>query len=259
MRAGCWLEWSIIGGGWAAVFRQNVWVTCTEVSKWLILITGQLNSSLLLTVSHAIYNVLLLLIFLHMTVNTQIYAHITCKIVNNTNSQGVTAWKNNLCIITCLDRAHTTQLFNTLVVSPKSFSFPQGLIGFFANSPYASLFYTASHMQLYGSAGHLGTAQEYDGWMVSYNKPVSSTSSALSSSCCSSILPTLQLLSASSLPASLAAIFNTDRATNQAFFSSTVAFHPQQVLPSFSSLSFALCSLWLGAFGFLIFLWCCKM
>lgn len=51
--------------------------------------------------------------------------------------------------------------------------------------------------------------------MVSYNKPLSSTSSSLSSSRWFPILPALQLPPTSSLPAFLAAIFNADRATNQ--------------------------------------------
>lgn len=71
-----------------------------------------------------------------------------------------------------------------------------------------------SHMWLGGPAGHLGTVEEHEVQMVSYNKPLSSTSSFLSSSYCFPILLTLQFPPTSSLPAFLAAIFNADQATS---------------------------------------------
>lgn len=94
------------------MFRQNVWVTGTEVSKWLILITDQFNSSLLLTVTHAISPTSVLFLFFFLPcLETDRYKH--------TYAQGI-------YIIACLHRAHTTQLFSTSAVSPKSFKFPSG-------------------------------------------------------------------------------------------------------------------------------------
>lgn len=121
---------------------------------------------------------------------------------------------NDLCLITCWDWAHTTQLLNTSAVSPKSFKFPSGDYWILSKVSLGRLVLSAeSHKWLYGSACHLGTVEKHEGWMVSYNKPLSSTSSSLSSSRWFPILPTLQ--PTSSLPAFQAAIFNADRATNQ--------------------------------------------
>ena len=167
------------------MFRQNVWVTGTEVSKWLILITDQFNSSLLLTVTHAMSPTSLLFSFFFLPcLETDRYKH--------TYAQG-------LYIIACLHQAHTTQLFSTSAVSPKSFKFPSRAYWILSKVSIGRLVFMQSHMGLYGPTGHLGTAEEHEVWMVSYNKPLSSTSSSLLSSCWFHILPTLQLPPASSL------------------------------------------------------------
>lgn len=118
-----------------------------------------------------------------------------------------------------------------------------------------------SHMWLYRAywpSGDSGGA--WRGWMVSYNKPLSSTSSSLSSSRWFPILPALQLPPTSSLPAFLAAIFNAAWATNRRHSSPRLwLFYPQQVLPSFPSLPFAfLLIIIIGTWLFFYFIWWCE-
>lgn len=93
--------------------------------RLLIVIMGQLNSSLLPTVTHAIKPSPLIFFFFFlptMPVNTQMEAHIHASYLQG--GKGERKKTTTLCIVTCLHRAHTMRLFETTAVSTKSFKFP---------------------------------------------------------------------------------------------------------------------------------------
>lgn len=70
--------------------------------------------------------------------------------------------KKSISIIACLDLAHTTQLFNTSAVSPKSFKFPSGAYWILRVS-IGWLVLCGVTCGYTGPTGHLGTVEEHEG------------------------------------------------------------------------------------------------
>lgn len=143
-----------------------------------------------------------------------------------------TDWKKNSLKITaqCLNQGHQAELFNTSVICYKSFKFPVGDYEILSKVSLCS----ESHVSWPAESRLRRMRLERFHTINHCLLPLA-------------LLLFLQhphsvLLPAFSLPAFHAAIFDADWTTNQAFFSSTVAFHPpaSTFLPSFLSLPFAL-------------------